>query len=113
MSQELDFLLDIDGGGVVEKDGASAYVENLREWLHTPVTTRYGNPAWGNNLSMYKHEPMCSDTARSIENSILLKLPKDCPQIRVAEILCTPVEKDMYRISIFTNYGLVDEVVSI
>lgn len=106
-------MLNIDAGGVVEKHDAAANIEILKEWLYTPVTTRYGNPAWGNNLSMYKHEPLCNDTARSIENAILLKLPIDCPNLPVSEIRCDPTEKDMYRIFILTAFGAIDEAMSI
>ena len=113
MSLELDFMLSFDPSGVIVKDGANAEIERLREWLFTPESTRFGNPAWGNDIGSYRHEPMSTNTARAIENSILLKLPRDCPNLPVARIRCDPADKDLYRIYIVTKYGAVDEMVNI
>ena len=113
MSLEPDFLLNFDPSGVIIHHGANAEIERLREWLYTPVTSRFGNPEWGNNIGSYRHEPMCNTTARAIENSILLKLPLDCPDLPVAQIRCDPIDKDLYRIAILTRFGMVDEKVMI
>lgn len=110
---ELDFLMTLDSGGVVEKEDGAAYVEVVREWLSTPISTVWGDPSWGNNLNQYKHQPQSTTTESAIENSILLKLPTDCPSIKIGAILCESIEKDLYQISIFTRYGVISERVSL
>ncbi|UTM60491.1 hypothetical protein L4174_023790 (plasmid) [Photobacterium sp. CCB-ST2H9] len=101
---EISFLMESDAAGVIVHEGGEARLEQLREWFSTPVGTVYGNPSWGHPLNQYRHEPELS--APAIENSILLKLPLDLPEIPVTSILCEPAEKDLFHITIGTPFGM-------
>lgn len=112
-NSEIEFLMEINSGGIVIKEGAQAYLEMIREWLYTRVNSRYGNPGWGNSISQYKHEPTSSNVECSVENSILLKLAEDIPNFQVTSIRCESVNKDIYKVSISTSLGNIQEEVDL
>lgn len=105
---EIDFLLTLDPSGVRVLEGDDSNLEQLREWLSTPEGTVYGRPGWGHPLNQYRHEPPNANTARAIENSLLLKLVNDMPELAISRILCEPAGKDMYYIGIVTPRGVIE-----
>lgn len=109
MRNEIDFLMGIEGTGVITHEGGSAMANCIREWLSTPKGSVWGAPWWGNNLSQYRHDPLDDDTASSIENSILLSIPQDIPGIQILRIGVEPVEKDVWKITIVTKEEVIKE----
>lgn len=104
---EIDFLLTLEPSGVVVQEGDDADVENIREWLATPMGEVYGRPTWGHPLNQYRHLPHSTATARAIENSLLIKLAEDLPELPISRILVEPVGKDGYYIGIATPKAVI------
>lgn len=112
MAFEVDYLMGLDESGVVLYNGNDAMSNNVMEWLDTPKGHIYGRPSWGNELALFKHEPPNDDTAVAMENSILIGMQIDLPDIQVTGILCEPdtAELDKYRVQIMTQEGFIDTV---
>ncbi|QFT40120.1 MULTISPECIES: hypothetical protein [unclassified Vibrio] len=100
MSQEIDYLLGVDINGVKVSDESESIPMRVAEWLDTPQGQIWGAPHWGNRLMPYKHEPINSDTAAAMENSIVMSLPVDVKGAVITEILIEPKDFDMYHIVI-------------
>lgn len=112
MAFEVDYLMALDESGVITYSGDEAVANNVSEWLNTPRGHVYGRPQWGNELALFKHEPPNDDTAVALENSILLGMQVDLPQLQVSGIRCVPdpVEPDIYRVQMMTQQGFVDAI---
>ncbi|WP_413113445.1 hypothetical protein [Thaumasiovibrio sp. DFM-14] len=106
MTAEIDFLIRLNEQGVVIHDEVASPAALIEEWLSTPVGAIYGRPEWGNRLALYRHNPVNPLTAMTIENSIMLKLPEDLPQLSIAAIKVTPIAHDVYKIAVGANGGV-------
>lgn len=109
MHNEIDFLMNIEGTGVITHEGGSAMANCIREWLATPKGTVWGAPWWGNSLGQYRHNPPDDDTASSMENSILLSITQDIPNIQIYRIGVEPVDMDVWKITIVTKEEVIKE----
>ena len=112
MAYEVDYLMALDESGVITYAGNEALANNVAEWLNTPRGHVYGRPGWGNELALFKHEPPTEDTAVAMENSILIGMQRDLPNLQVTGILCSPdaQETDLYRVEIMTQEGFVEAI---
>lgn len=112
---DIDYLMSLDESGVIVYDDAEAIANNIKEWMDTPKGHVYGNPAWGNNFSAFKHEPHNETTAISIESMILVGLPRDIPSVQIHSIWCEPdaTEIDKYTVEIVTNAGAVSTALAV
>ncbi|GAL07955.1 hypothetical protein JCM19237_335 [Photobacterium aphoticum] len=95
---------------IIIRDGNQAKLENIREWLSTPEGTIYGRPDWGHPLDQFRHEPQSPSTALAIENTLLLKLASDLPDVTLSRILVSPMGKDGYYIGFGVPEGVIEEV---
>ena len=102
---EIDYLLSIDASGLIIHSGSDILMNQLSEWIDTPVGSVWGNPGWGNTLTQYRHLPPSSATSASIESSIIIKLPRDLPRIAVNKVQVEVVGVDTYRINLFTPFN--------
>lgn len=85
---EIDALLTLDLSGVktygTEED---VYAARLYEWLNTFQGDIYGDPAWGNILPQFKHEPTQYTYVQvAIEARLLTKVKEDLPDVPVSGI---------------------------
>jgi phage baseplate assembly protein W len=109
--REIDYLMDLNESGVITYADSDATVNNVLEWLDTPMGTVYGRPEWGHDLIKFKHEPTGSAiTAQNIEFSIVDKIVQDMPDIQLHSIYCEPSAEfpDLYIIRIGLLNGAVE-----
>lgn len=113
--EEIDFLMQLDESGVIVHDSDAAVVNNVVEWLRTPRGSVYGNPAWGNILHSFLHEPPIEDTEIGIENMIVVDLPRDVRGVHISGIRCSadPAELDVYNITLQTGQGLITQQITL
>ena len=103
-AEEIDYLMGIDVGGIKTYSNGDVYHNQILEWFDTPVGKVWGKPSWGNTLNQYKHFPHSASTAAAIENSIMIKMPRDLPSIPIKRIRVETIGADLYRIRIITKY---------
>lgn len=100
---EIDYLMRLDQGGVIEFGGNDGAIAQIREWLDTPQGQVWGKPQWGNLLSQFKHEPMDEITEVAMENTIMLTIKSDLPRIDIGGIRVKCLDIDAYKITIMAN----------
>ena len=55
---ELDYLLELDTGGVKKYKGNDAMDSRINEWLDTPEGTVADDPSWGNPFRRFQFDPI-------------------------------------------------------
>lgn len=117
MQPEIDYLMALDESGVVVLEDDDAAINNVREWMDTPVGSIYGLPAWGNRFAAFKHQPPTEAVEIAIENMVVTELPRDVRGIIVRGVRCSSSTEDgqvdVYLIQIDTNLGFVAHTLSI
>lgn len=109
---EIDYLMNINAGGVIVHSDDDSKLNNLIEWLETPQGSVWGRPSWGNELEQFKHEPtQSSATTVNIEFSILNGVERDLPSLQITRILCKEDKNDIdkFNITICTPFGNIIE----
>lgn len=107
-SQTIDYLMNLNEQGVVVHTDSDVILNDITEWLDTPVGSIFGNPSWGNELATFKHENMNDDLAISAENSISRGLTRDLPAIAaVSSIDVDIADFDRYQLVVTTPYGSI------
>jgi hypothetical protein len=74
--------------------------DRIAEWFQTPEGTIADLPAWGHNLSPFKHEPLGLYIEVMLEMAIIQKLPRDVANLQIIALLVEYPEIDMCRITI-------------
>ncbi|MGL5294179.1 MAG: hypothetical protein ACRC9V_10515, partial [Aeromonas sp.] len=108
MQDEIDYLMGIDESGIiVHESGSAALLNNVTEWMATPVGHVFGRPAWGNRFAAFRHSPPSEALEIAIENMIVTDLPRDVVGVVVRGVRCSASadEIDMYFVQIETNLG--------
>ena len=82
---EIDPFLALELSGVkTYSTQEEAWAARLYEWLNTTQGEVYGDPAWGNILPQFKHEPTnYSHVQIAIEARLLTKLAQDLPDVPI------------------------------
>ncbi len=113
--QEIDYLMQLDESGVIVHEDDAAVLNNVVEWFKTPRGSVYGNPAWGNILHSFQHEPPTEATEIAIENMIVVDLPRDVRNVQISGIRCAadPGELDVYNIALQTGQGLLTQQITL
>jgi hypothetical protein len=83
---EIDPLLALELSGVKTYGSQDeAWAARLYEWFNTFQGDIYGDPAWGNILPQFKHEPTnLSHVQIAIEARLLAKLVVDLPDVPIS-----------------------------
>lgn len=100
---EIDPLLTLELSGVkTHNNQQEAWAARLYEWFNTFQGEIYGDPAWGNILPRFKHEPTnLSHIQIVIEAQLLAKLTVDLPDVPISGISVREgSDMDMLRVSI-------------
>ncbi|WP_270820497.1 hypothetical protein [Aeromonas sp. Y311-2] len=107
MMTEIDYLMQLDESGVQLREQEDAMINNVAEWMDTPIGSVYGRPGWGNRFISFKHEPPGEDLEVAIENMIVTDLPRDVRGVVVRGIRCeyNQREIDICSVTIVTNFG--------
>lgn len=113
--EEIDYLMQLDESGVIVHEDDGAVINNVVEWLRTPRGSVYGNPAWGNILHSFQHEPPTEATEIAIENMIVVDLPRDVRGVQISGIRCyaDPAEPDVYNITLQTGQSLITQQITL
>ncbi|WP_429169405.1 hypothetical protein [Aeromonas hydrophila] len=113
MQDEIDYLLAMDESGVIIHENDAAVLNNVAEWMDTPVGHVYGNPAWGNRFAAFRHEPPSEAVEIGIENMVVTDMPRDVVGVVVRGVRCSssPDKIDMYHVQIDTNLGFVSKAI--
>jgi len=74
--------------------------DQIAEWFQTPEGTIVDLPAWGHNISPFKHEPPGLYIEVMLEMAIVRKLPRDVANLQIIALLVEYPEIDMCRITI-------------
>lgn len=109
---EIDHLLSLEDGELVTYT-ENPELEKVSMWLNTPKGEYWGRPEWGNRLNSYKHEPVSASLEVEMENVIILDLERDLPSVQVLGISISALDVDQFTISVNTNYGIVEQPLSI
>jgi len=110
--EELEHLMALDPDTGIKRltDGA-AMDDRITEWFETPEGTVADLPAWGHNLSRYKHEPMTPTLAVLVKTSIIKKMPADIENLIITGIAVKFIEIDLFHVTISHRIGVyADEV---
>jgi hypothetical protein len=107
--KEVDFLLDVNSLGVISHKDGDALMNNIREWVLTPVGDVYGMPSWGNQFHLFRHYPANEILEMQIEAHIVTKLPVDMPSIPINGIRVIAKGVDSVTVVIGTSLGVVEE----
>lgn len=107
--REIDFLLNVNSLGVVVFEDGEAAMNDIREWILTPVGDIYGMPWWGNSLYMFRHYPANELLEIQIESHIATKLPVDIPFVTIKGIRVLAQGVDDIVVTINTSHGLIQE----
>lgn len=100
---EIDPLLTLELSGVKTYDTqGEAWAARLDEWFNTIQGEVYGDPAWGNILPQFKHEPTNLTYIQvEIELRLLAKLAIDLPDVPISGLSVREgSEIDLLRVSI-------------
>lgn len=79
--------------------------ERIYEWLETPMGTMANNPAWGNNLSAFKHDPGNASLGILMELAIASKLPIDVRDLKMVGVKVEFLEIDLCKVVIRHQFG--------
>lgn len=104
---EINVNLDIVNGALNVSEGSQAVLESIRWWLSAPMGSVWGNPAFGNKLIMFKHDPIGSQLEIAIEAHIFNKMTKDLPLIKIEAIRVEALNKGEFLLTIEANGELV------
>lgn len=74
--------------------------DRIYEWLQTPQGTVADLPAWGHNLSPFKHDPPGPNIEVMLEMAIAKKLPQDVENLEIVGLRVEYPEIDMVKITI-------------
>lgn len=74
--------------------------DRIKEWFETPQGTIADLPAWGHNLSSFKHDPPGSYIEVMLEMAIMRKLPRDVKNLQIVALRVDYPEIDICRITI-------------
>ncbi|NBF24624.1 hypothetical protein [Enterobacter hormaechei] len=100
---EIDPLLTLKLSGVqTYNTQQEAWAARLYEWFNTFQGDIYGDPAWGNIMPRFKHEPTnLSHVQIVIEAQLLAKLAEDLPDVPISGLAVREgSEIDTLRVSI-------------
>ncbi|HBU7546936.1 TPA: hypothetical protein MC769_003245 [Klebsiella aerogenes] len=100
---EIDPLLTLELSGVkTYNNQQEAWAARLYEWFNTFQGDIYGDPAWGNILPQFKHEPTNQSHIQvAIEARLLAKLAEDLPDMPISGVAVREgSEIDKLRVSI-------------
>jgi hypothetical protein len=109
--QDIDFLLKANSLGVIVHENDDVALNNIKEWILTPVNDIYGMPYWGNEFHLFRHNPADETLELQLEAHIVTKLPVDIPSISINGIRVTANEIDDIIIVIGTSLGVVRETI--
>ncbi|QUM78801.1 hypothetical protein HWV00_21245 (plasmid) [Moritella sp. 24] len=104
---EIDHLLKLDAGSLVTHDLEQAK-EKVNWWLVTPQGERWGDPAWGHRLVMFKHDAPGVSMEVGIEAHIFNKMQQDMPLLQIQGIRAATLNESEVSLIIETNIGLID-----
>lgn len=104
---EVRASLDIVNGALAVSEGQSAVLESIYWWLQTPIGSVWGNPAFGNKLAMFKHDPIGNQLEVAIEAHIFDKMSKDLPLVKIEAIRVIALKTNEYLLKIMANGELV------
>lgn len=112
---EIDYLMQLDESGVQLREQDDAMLNNVAEWMDTPIGSIYGLPGWGNRFASLKHEPPGEDLEVALENMIVTDLPRDVRGVVVTGIRCeySRSEIDTCSTTIATNFGALSTQLNI
>lgn len=112
--REIDHLMTLYTGGMKTYGSEiEALGERFREWLNTPVGSIWGNPAWGNILPVFKHEPTTKSHIQvAMENRLLSKLRSDLPEMNIRNVVIQEGDVDLLIIKIGIPQGAITAVAS-
>lgn len=111
--QGIDFLLEANSLGVIVHEDDDVALNNIKEWILTPVNDIYGMPYWGNEFHLFRHYPADEILELQLEAHIVTKLPVDIPSTSINGIRVTASEMDGIIIAIGTPSGVVEETIKL
>lgn len=78
-----------------------ALYDRITEWFQTPEGTIADLPAWGHNLSPFKHDPTTGLYIEvMLEMAILKKLPRDVKNLEIVALRVDYPEIDLCKVTI-------------
>jgi len=107
--KEIDFLLEVNSLGVITYDDEQAAINNIREWVLTPMNDIYGMPSWGNQFHLFRHYPANVILEMQIEAHIVIKLPIDIPSVVITGIKVVAQGIDDIVVTIGTPQGAITQ----
>jgi phage baseplate assembly protein W len=98
---EYEHLMELSPGeGLQTLYDVEALHDRITEWFETPQGTIADLPAWGHNLSPFKHDPPGSYIEVMLEMAIVRKLPQDVKNLEIVALLVEYPEIDLCKITI-------------
>jgi hypothetical protein len=104
---EINHVLDVFEGQLVTYD-ADESLAKVNWWLDTPEGQLWGDPAWGNKLIQFNHDPISVSLDVVIEAHIYSKMSVDLPSVSIKGIRVVTKEMNQAQLILETPYGLIE-----
>ena len=104
--EELHHLMNLDPDtGIQHFIDGPAMDDRIREWFETPEGTVADLPAWGHNLSQFKHAPINPTLNVLVKVAILKKMPVDIRNLVITNIAIQFKEIDLFHVVVVHRIG--------